>query len=440
MLFAVSVLALPTHNAGALALTACCLTAVCLVASTTSAQPPPSELMPSGSLSEQIPRSQVQPGHENSEAPLHLHPRSQNNREGLPFPPGIEESDCDRETGDRLNRLNLPVPALDSASFRAANSLKKFYLLTSRSPLPELEASQFSPTTPLTSPPCPPPRYEEGRERWERGWGIGFLPTKTRAANNIIAENSTADSAFSDRSEIAAPAGKSPSFRLVPETDYQAPPSISVGVPFAYGLSLGSVGIGLGLQERTRYTTAADGGMGISIGLGNPQKIVGFDVGVSIFDLSDFASRGSISFKLHRAIANDLEVAVGWQNAIVWGSTDAGTSFYGVLTKTFRLRDSVNKPFSLLVVSAGMGSGQFRSESDIYSDIESVGVFGSAALRVAKPLNAIAEWTGQDMTLGLSWVPFPKTPLVLTGGVTDLTGNAGDGSRLIFRVGYILSF
>ncbi len=403
MLFAVGALALPTHNAGALALTACCLTAVC-VASATSAQPPPSELMPSGSLSEQISffqgslGSPLQPGNKNPEALPRLNIRSHNDCGDLPLSPGIEESDRDRSPG-----LNFSAPASESASFQAVSRLKKFHRLPSPSP--------------LTVSNLPAPTGE---------WEVSALDTQIRAAG--------------DRGAIAAAAGKPPSLRLLPETDYQAPPSISVGVPFAYGLSLGSVGIGLGLQERTRYTNSADGGMGISLGLGNPQKLVGFDVGISIFDLSDFASRGSVSFKLHRAIANDFEVALGWQNAIVWGSTDAGTSFYGVLTKTFLLGESVNQPFSLLVVSAGIGSGQFRSESDIYSDRETVGVFGSAALRVAKPLNAIAEWTGQDMTLGLSWVPFPKTPLVLTGGVTDLTGNAGDGSRLIFRVGYILSF
>lgn len=240
--------------------------------------------------------------------------------------------------------------------------------------------------------------------------------------------------------EISEPAGKPPSLRLVTVQESQADPSISVAMPFASGLNFGSIGIGAGWQSRTRYTNLADGGLGIGIGLGNSEKFVGFDVVASILDVSDFARRGSLSFKLHRSLSDDFAVAVGVQNAIIWGFTDAGTSVYGVATKTFNLQESVEEPFSLLVVSAGIGGGQFRSESDIYSEIESVGVFGSAALRVVEPVNAIAEWTGQDLTLGLSYAPFRNIPIVVTGAVTDLTGNAGDGSRFLLRVGYSFSF
>ncbi|MBD2041052.1 hypothetical protein [Microcoleus sp. FACHB-672] len=240
--------------------------------------------------------------------------------------------------------------------------------------------------------------------------------------------------------ELPEPAGKPPSLRLVTVQESQADPSISVAMPFASGLNFGSIGIGAGWQSRTRYTNLADGGLGIGIGLGNSQKFVGFDVVASILDVSDFARRGSLSFKIHRALSEDLSVAFGVQNAIIWGFTDAGTSVYGVATKTFNLQESVEEPFSLLVISAGIGSGQFRSESDIYSEIESVGVFGSAALRVVEPVNAIAEWTGQDLTLGLSYAPFRNIPIVLTGAVTDITGNAGDGSRFLLRVGYSFSF
>ncbi|HIK27394.1 MAG: hypothetical protein N3E45_13525 [Oscillatoriaceae bacterium SKW80] len=400
MLFAVGALALPIHYVGALTLTVIPLIFMG-VASATSAQLSPEQLMPSDSGS-----SPLQQENEQLEALPFLDIHSQNHYSTLSFPSASKKSALPHSIS-----LNFPAPASENLSFQPVNHLKKFHRSLPLSPLP---LSNLSAST--------------GK------WKVSSTET------TIIVEDTRVESTTSDRSQITIAAGKAPSLRLIPKTDYQAPPSISIGVPFAYGLSLGSVGIGLGLQERTRYTNSADGGMGISIGLGNPQKIVGFDLGISIFDLSDFASRGSISFKFHRKVANIFEVALGWQNAIVWGSTDAGSSFYGVLTKTFRLQENVNKPFSLLVVSAGVGSGQFRSESDIYKDRETLGVFGSAALRVAKPLNAIAEWTGQDMTLGLSWVPFPKTPLVLTGGVTDITGNAGDGSRLIFRLGYILSF
>ncbi|HEY9809427.1 MAG TPA: hypothetical protein V6D13_08790 [Halomicronema sp.] len=237
-----------------------------------------------------------------------------------------------------------------------------------------------------------------------------------------------------------ADVGEPPSLRFAPPITQTFAPSISVSMPFANGFSWGNAGIGLGLQSRTRYTDSPDGGLGIGIGLGNPQTAIGFDVVASILDLSDFGSRGSLSFKIHRNLNKDLSVAVGLQNAIIWGYSDAGTSLYGVVTKTFHTSENKNDFLSLIVLSAGLGGGQFRPEFDINNNIESVSIFGTVALRVVEPLNAIAEWTGQDLTLGLSYVPFPNTPLIITGGLTDITGNAGDGSRFLLRLGYLFTF
>lgn len=303
---------------------------------------------------------------------------------------------------------------------------------------PEVASNPLNYTNYISQPPTgkPAPAELEVRGSGLKAKQFGIISKKHLSVKKPAA------SPAGDSPEPAAaqPAGQPPSLRLVPAPDYQAPPNIAVGVPFAYGLSWGRAGIGLGWQERTRYTKQPDGGLGMGIGLGNPDKSVGFDVGVSILDVSDFARRGSLSFKIHRTLSDDLAVAVGVQNAIVWGYTDAGSSAYAAVTQTFRLQETAGKPFSSLTVSAGIGGGQFRSESDIKNSIDSVGVFGSVALRVAEPVSAIAEWTGQDLTLGLSCVPFRNTPLTVTGALTDLTGTAGDGSRFLLRVGYQFSF
>lgn len=218
-------------------------------------------------------------------------------------------------------------------------------------------------------------------------------------------------------------------------------PGVSIITPSAYGQSWGNASIGLGLQERTRFTDQADGVLGIGIGLGNPQNSIGFDIGLTFVDLiGDTAQDGTVSFKLHRRLPDDFAVAVGIKNAIRFGETDSATGYYGVVTKMFRLQPSIDKPFSRLFVSAGVGSGQFRSELDVNNDRDSVGVFGGVAMRVAEPVNAIAEWSGQDLTLGLSVTPFRDIPLVISPAITDITGNAGDGSRFILGVGYSISF
>ena len=214
--------------------------------------------------------------------------------------------------------------------------------------------------------------------------------------------------------------------------------SITMLTPSAYGKSWGRASVGLGLQSRARYTNKADGVTGFGFGLGNAKESVGLDVSIGVVDLSNFQD-GSISLKLHTQLKNDIAVAVGVKNLVTFGSTDGGTSAYGVITKMFRLQDSENKPFSRLYLSTGIGNGQFRSESDIKNKIDSIGIFGSVAVKVVQPVNAIIEWSGQDLGLGLSIAPFKKIPLVITPGITDITGKAGDGSRFVLGVGYSFS-
>jgi len=218
-----------------------------------------------------------------------------------------------------------------------------------------------------------------------------------------------------------------------------AAPSITMLTPSAYGKSWGRASVGLGLQSRSRYSNKADGVTGFGFGLGDAKESVALDVNIGVVDLSNFQD-GNISFKLHTQLKNDIAVAVGVKNFITFGSTDGGTSAYGVITKMFRIQDKENKPFSRVYLSTGIGNGQFRSELDIRDKIDSLGVFGSVAVKVVNPVNAIIEWSGQDLGLGLSVAPFKKIPLVITPGITDVTGKAGDGSRFVLGIGYSFSF
>lgn len=219
-------------------------------------------------------------------------------------------------------------------------------------------------------------------------------------------------------------------------------PNVTIVTPSAYGQTFGDIGFGVGFQSRTRFTNDADGSFGLGIGLGDPEQAIGVDVGitsVSTIRRSPFTA-GTISLKLNRNLPEDFVIAVGIQGLATWGITDAGSSVYGVVTKQFRLNENPNASFSRLYLSVGTGGGQFRSESDVQNGVGSVGVFGSAALRIANPVNAIVEWTGQDLTLGFSITPFSDLPLVITPAITDVTGNAGNGTRFILGIGYGLSF
>ncbi|WP_261222245.1 S-layer homology domain-containing protein [Ancylothrix sp. D3o] len=220
-------------------------------------------------------------------------------------------------------------------------------------------------------------------------------------------------------------------------------PGSSSGSPTAFGADYGNAFIGASFQARTRYTNLSDGAVSFGFGVGDAQKSVGLEVAVAVLDLANSGrgdpgtlGRGSVSFKLHRILPDDMAVAVGVENLLVWGGTDSGTSLYGVVSKVFRLQDSPEKPFSSLTASVGLGTGRFKSEWDFENGQGSVNVFGSLGLRVAEPVSLIADWTGQDLTLGASIVPFRNIPLVITPAFADITGNAGDGARFILGIGY----
>lgn len=224
------------------------------------------------------------------------------------------------------------------------------------------------------------------------------------------------------------------------EKPYRASPSITIINPSGYGASWGNAGIGLGFQERARFTDESDGVIGLGFGLGDSRKNLGAQIGVSLVDVSAPFRDGAVNLKLHRRLPQDFSIAAGVQGLFTWGDTDGGSSVYGVGTKRIKLRQDTTKAFSELYTTVGVGGGQFRSESDINDGNETVGVFGSIAIKLIQPVGFVAEWTGQDLTIGIPLVPFRRIPLVVVPAVTDITGSAGDGTRFVVGLGYSFSF
>ncbi|MDZ8052647.1 MAG: S-layer homology domain-containing protein [Aulosira sp. ZfuVER01] len=219
-------------------------------------------------------------------------------------------------------------------------------------------------------------------------------------------------------------------------------PGSSVTSPTAFGAEFGDVFAGASYQSRTRYFAHRDdGGLVFGFGLGERQKVA-LEVAVSSFSTfrQGFFNNGGVSFKLHHSFSNGMAIAAGVENAIMFGSPDAGSSVYGVVSKIFPLKNDPTQPFSSVTVSLGVGGGRFRSEQDVINRIDSVNVFGSVGVRVLEPISLIADWTGQDLTVGASIAPFRNFPMVITPAVADITGNAGDGARFILGVGFGYSF
>ncbi len=216
-------------------------------------------------------------------------------------------------------------------------------------------------------------------------------------------------------------------------------PGSSLGSPSPSGVGSGDYFAGAGYQERTRFTSRADGGVGVGTGFGDPAAGIALEVAVSSYSSirHSFASIGGLSFKLHHRDAQRMLLyALGVENAIPWGLTDGGTSAYATAGRVFVLRPDENAPFGVLTASLGLGTGRFRTQNAVLTHRHTVGIFGGAGLRIVRALAVAADWTGQDLDAGFTLTPFRNRGIVASFGYADLTRTAGNGPRFIMSVGY----
>jgi hypothetical protein len=237
-------------------------------------------------------------------------------------------------------------------------------------------------------------------------------------------------------------------------------PGFSISNPTGFGADNNLFFVSASYQNRTRFTQTSDGELGLGVGLGNAIDSVGVELSYTLnsFGSSQGFGSGGFSAKVHKRFGEDTAAAIGWNqflninlsNGRTAGGTDfPRNSYYASASKIFRVQDDINQPFSRVAVTAGIGGGQFLPESTILAaataqntvspSVGGLNVFGSVGVRVARPVSAIVEWTGQDLAAGLSIAPFEQFPLVITPAVRDITG-AGDGARFILGAGVAINF
>jgi hypothetical protein len=234
----------------------------------------------------------------------------------------------------------------------------------------------------------------------------------------------------------------------VAKTAYRRTPGSSSGTPTAYGAEFGELFLDAGYQHRTRYTKGqpwrlrCDGAVAGGFGLGNPRNALGIELAITSFSTirSGFFRSSSFSFKVHRALPWNMAIAYGWDDAIHSAGTDGGSSMYGVLSSYIRTRKTSGSPFGSVTLSVGVGNSRFQHEEAFYAGKHGVGAFGSVGVRVLNPVSLLADWTGQDLMLGASIVPFASLPLFITPSFADVTGSAGDGARFVLGVGMDFNF
>lgn len=235
---------------------------------------------------------------------------------------------------------------------------------------------------------------------------------------------------------------------------FYSSPGMSIYIPVGYGADRNTGFVGFDFQERTRFTNSEDGQMVFGVGLGDARKSIGVVLSYTMVNLksdgpNDFGM-GGFNVKVHRQLNKDLAVAVGMNGFLnigddtrIPGANDFENSLYGAVTKVIHTREDINKPFSRVAITAGVGNGQFRTEDSINQDDDNFNVFGNMAIRVLPQASLITEWTGQDLAIGASIAPFKNIPLVITPAVRDITGpgrGASDGARFVLGAGFGFKF
>jgi hypothetical protein len=140
-------------------------------------------------------------------------------------------------------------------------------------------------------------------------------------------------------------------------------------------------------------------------------------------------------------VSSNAAIGVGVENAFIagGGKTDGASSIYIAASKVIPLTGS-NGYFKALTLNGGIGNGRFRFQKDVTKDNKTVNAFGSAGLLISDQVSAIADWTGQDLTLGASIVPFKQFPMIITPALADVTGTASNKIRFILGAGVGMHF
>jgi len=228
------------------------------------------------------------------------------------------------------------------------------------------------------------------------------------------------------------------------EDDSWTMPGMAAATPVGFGAGFGTVWAGASYQPRARYADGETGAAAVGFGLGDAERLVGLDVGIFSFGTisSGFGKRMAVDLHLHRRLGALWGVAAGWESVAAPTSVtrDSRENFYVTGSRWLQLRGDPDAPFGLAMLSLGLGTGRFQTESRFVDDAGGVGPFGSFGVRVAPPVTLIAEWTGQDVLLAASVTPLRNQRLAITAGFAEVTGAAGDGARFTIGGSYASSF
>ncbi|MEH1983286.1 MAG: hypothetical protein V7L27_29135 [Nostoc sp.] len=219
------------------------------------------------------------------------------------------------------------------------------------------------------------------------------------------------------------------------------PPSLSFGIPSAFGANMGD--FFFAASGATRKERNGDGGLDGSIsagfGLGDSQKLIGLEVAFNNGSIKNFGANGTFDLKAHRVLYagsnNQIAAAVGWNTFAQYGNEAiADSTVYGAVTNVSVLQPNNPHNQMPLALTVGVGGGNFRQGND------SVGVFGGFGLQVHPQVGIGASWSGVGLNAGVSLVPVPTIPLTIVLQGSDLTDITPGGTAVILSISYGFNF
>ncbi len=226
-------------------------------------------------------------------------------------------------------------------------------------------------------------------------------------------------------------------------------PGVSTASPLAFGPNFGDVFFGGGYQQKTRNGGGDDGSLSGGFGLGNSQTAIGLEVVlVSASTVrSGLFERTMMSLKAHKSLPSNSAIAFGVEGINLSGESGADPNWFVAASRVVALRNGGddNTPFSQATLNIGAGNGRFCQAEEVATDVFNTKdcgamVFASAGLRANKYIGLIADYTGQDINLGVSLAPFPKFPIVLTPALVDVAGMANKEMRFTLGAGIGMRF
>ena len=256
----------------------------------------------------------------------------------------------------------------------------------------------------------------------------------TSITEDSLADNSWTESDSIDTEKAQEVISQLQDIRSTNFSPNRGAPGLTLANPYGFGADRGALYTSVGYQPDTRYggDSQGDGSANFGVGLGNAKKALGLELNYTLASFGnnrDFGT-GGFNAKIHRQFPGAWGMAFGWNGFLNIGDeNDFANSYYLVTSKIFRIRESLNSPFSRMAATVGVFNSKFNDNRDREFD-----VIGSLAFRIARPVSTVVEWTGSDLTMGLSASPFRRVPFTFNIAVRDIAGE-GDGARVVFGAG-----